>query len=86
MNDQENKLKNELRRIADKLIGGMDLTVVERQLACDCLRDWVRLRESITGRPKKWQTIKEKNDYFNAKRRGKPLPAAATIQTKKGDQ
>lgn len=85
MNDQE-KLKQELRRIAERLIGGMELTVVERQIACDCIRDWVRLKESITGRPKKWESIKEKNDYFNAKRRGKPLPTATPTQTKKGDQ
>jgi hypothetical protein len=84
MTDQE-ELKEELRRIADRLTGGEDLTALERQLACDCLRDWVRLKESNTGRPRKWQTIKEKNDYFNAKRRGKPLPDRPT-QTKKGDR
>lgn len=60
-----------LPEIADKLANGSELNGIERQMASGCIRDWIRLKESKTGRPKKWSSIQEKNKFYNDKRRGK---------------
>jgi hypothetical protein len=61
-----------LPEIAEKLVGGIELNEIERQMASATILDWIRLRESRKhGRPKKWNSAKEKNKYYNDKRRGK---------------
>lgn len=57
--------------IAEKLANGKELNEIERQMAAGTIRDWIRLKKLNTGRPKKWNSIQEKNKYYNDKRRGK---------------
>ena len=67
----ESKAVYSLPEIASKLEKGGSLDEAERQMAAGVIRDWIRLKKSKTGRPRKWSSIKEKNAYYNAKRRGK---------------
>jgi hypothetical protein len=57
--------------IANKLANGVELNEIESQMASACIRDWIRLKESITGRPKKWHSMSEKNYHHNNKKRKK---------------
>ena len=60
-----------LPEIAEKLENGIQLNEIERYMAAATIFDWIRLKESQKGRPKKWHSIQEKNRYYNDKRRGK---------------
>lgn len=80
----ENKLNDELRRIAEKLASGQNLNIVESQIAANVIHNWIKFKESA-GRPKIFESDTDRYAYHNAKRRGKPLPPKPAT-TKKGDQ
>ena len=44
---------------------------IERQMAVGTIRDWIRIYESKTGRPRKWKSIKEKNDFYSTEKKKK---------------
>ncbi len=46
-------------------------TEIGQNLLCEAVEDYIRIKESIPGRPRKWKSMKEKNAFHNAKRRAK---------------